>query len=235
MVIWAWAAVAAGGMTWWMRLNDFIGPVGAPTHHDRFIAILATVCLVVSGVGAITFVRPHARTDRTHIILALLAVAAYAPLAMCYWRLHGHLDLIVGPPYFEEAIIRPRRLLLRAGVIASTVVVLLGLRPVARSLAARSLIIRTGRVDRQTMLAMVVVLGVAIIGDLLQLASLTISGELAGVVRQVGIFLVATASALFTIGMVGVLIDATRLAPVLIRPPPTLGALLGRQPASGQP
>ncbi len=235
MLVWAVAAVAAGALTWWMRVNDFIGPTGASTHHDRFIAMLATACLLMSGAASLTFVCPHKRVDRRHVMLGLLGAAAYVPLAMCYWRLHGHFDLIVGPPYFEEAMVRPRRLLLRAGVIASAVVILLGLRPVARSLAARSLIIRTGRVDRQTMLAMVAVLGVAIVGDLLQLSSLSISGELGGVIRQAGIFLVATGSALLTIGMVGVLIDVTRLAPVLVRPPPTLGALLGRQPTSHKP
>lgn len=232
MVTWACAGVGAVALTWWIRLNDYIGPTGAPATHDRFVAALATALLLLSGIAALTLVRPHARIERWQVAMAIVGVAAYLPLAYLYWQLHGVMDTRLSPPYLEESGVRPWRIAMRLGIITSAVTVLIGLRPVARAMAARSLVIRMGRVDRQTILAMVAALAVAAAGDLLQLASLPLRGDAADIVRQAGVFLVATGSALCTIGIIGVLIDVLRIAPVLVRPPPTLGALLGRQPAA---
>lgn len=229
MLAWAWGGLAYAVTVWWIRLNDFIGPAGASTD-DRPAARLAALFLALSALGACTLIRPHARVEHRHSLFAVLGIAAYVPLIYFTWLIHGVMDFAHTAPYVEDAIVRPERIAARAALIASAVVVLLGTRPVARSLAARSLLIRTGRVDRQTMLAMITVLGVALLGDALLLLSLNLRGEVEGVARVVGAFLIAVGSALCTVGLVGVVIDVTRLAPVLVRPPPTLGALLGKDP-----
>jgi hypothetical protein len=116
---------------------------------------------------------------------------------------------------------------LRMMAAALMIVVILCLRPNARLLAARSLLMRTGRVDRQTMLTLVAVLGVSIVGDGATLGSRWVPGPAGQVLGLIGLVIVLVASVLFTLGLVGVVADCWRIRAVVIDLPVTLGGILG--------
>jgi hypothetical protein len=96
------------------------------------------------------------------------------------------------------------------------------LRPNARLLVARSLALRTGRVDRQTILAIVAAAIIAGIGEVLLGVAARRVGVPADTARLAGEILVPAGWALVTLGMVGSFIDAVRISRAILMPAPTL-------------
>jgi hypothetical protein len=92
-------------------------------------------------------------------------------------------------------------------------------------LAARSLVMRTGRVDRQSMYALASAAGVSMAGDLVQLAPL--GAFVASYVPwSIGAVLIAVGSLLLLVGLFGLVLDAVRVSRVLLEPVPSMRQIL---------
>jgi hypothetical protein len=158
-------------------------------------------------------------------------VCLYVPLGWLIWEATspGWVSARVGtykPVMLLAHENSPTMLRVLIGMLASAIA--LFLRPNARLLVARSLALRTGRVDRQTILAIVAAAGVAILGELaLRLAGAS-QGRVADVARMAGHILVPAGWALVTLGLVGSLLDAVRIARAIVMPAPSLGEVIAR-------
>jgi len=220
LLTWSIAALLAAACVWTLRAAE-LPALGNNPHllseaSVRTLAGIGVVCVLASGVGAISLVRPTKRMSPMGSRLALLGVVLYVPLAATFWILHGQLDVSLASPYFarlpdaERVLVRAVELLLIAGIMLS-------LRTNARTLAARSAILRTGRVDRQTMYAVAVTAGLGVLGDLIRLWATESNGAVGQVLSIAGTTLVVIASALLTMGMAGAAIDCARIARALLR------------------
>ena len=90
---------------------------------------------------------------------------------------------------------------------------------------------RTGQLTRQTLIAVVAALAIALAGDMIQVASLRVDALQNIVTSTVSLLLVAAGSALVTIGVAGMFWDALRLYPLIRNGPRTLGDVVSREDA----
>lgn len=225
LVLWSAGALAAAILLWCARAADGLEillqrPLAAPWAPRGALAALA-----VSGLGAIVLIRPHAGMPARHSMWAALGVLAYVPMLWYGWQATA---LAGGNAYLRALEPSPAHAAARLmfeGVLSAA---LLGLRPSARMLAARSLLMREGHVDRQTMLAMVAAVGVGAVGDLLHLNLRSFPPSVAPLLSIIGTLLIAVSSLLLTVGLVSVVVDAWRIRGVILDPPPTLRELIAR-------
>lgn len=237
VAVWGVAPVVAALLTAYVRLVDVFGVrVSSRSIEWSMYAVVGLAAL--SGLGAGVLVRPHdGDAARKGGASALAGALLYVPLVltMAYVLLvvdrGGWGAGVWGSAYGGEAAHDVTRLALHA--ISNVLIMLIAvlLRPNARLLAARSLLMRAGRVDRQTLRAVAAVLGIALAGDVLRLIGWQIPGGTGQLLDQAGQALVLVGSALFTLGLVGVAVDCVRLVPVILDPPLTLGQVLGDQPS----
>jgi hypothetical protein len=222
--LWSVGAMLAVAAGWVERSNLWPRSPGGEPILGYFIV----ACLAMSGLGALAFVRPHAgRAVARGMPGAILGVAAYVPLVWLMWRWHVEGTGAVPRPFGLEPPADAGSLwdrLLQQGV---GVLIVLGLRPNARLLWVRSLLMRQGRVDRQTLLAVAATMGVCMLGYGLRLLSLQVRGGAEELLDQTGQLVVLVGSVLLTVGLIGVVVDTIRLYPVLIEPPLGLHAVLG--------
>src|SRR5690606_23178743 len=115
-------------------------------------------------------------------------------------------DASLASPYFGR-LPDAERVFVRAVELSLISAIVLLLRTNARTLAARSAILRTGRVDRQTMYAVAVTAALGVLGDTVRLAATHTDGTLSQGLSIAGVTLVVIASALLTMGMAGAAID----------------------------
>ena len=220
LLAWSAGGLLAAVCAWTLRAAE-LPALGNDPHlltegGTRVLAMIGVACVVVSGVGAVALVKPTKRMPPRGSRLALMGVALYVPLAAAFWMLHGQLDASLPSPYFarlpdaERVAVRAVELLLIAGIVLS-------LRTNARTLAARSAILRTGRVDRQTMYAVAVTAGLGVLGDLVRLWATHSSGTFGQGLSIAGTTIVVIASALLTMGMAGAAVDCVRIARALLR------------------
>jgi len=222
VVIWGTAPFLVALLAWSLRLMGPGWGVRGSELPERLIVALTAL----SGLGALALVRPHdgeraAKGGR----LALCGAVLYAVLAPLLWYLHARIDQ-AGLAGSGEA-----RLAARVCIGSVLMAIIALLRPNARLLASRSLLMRAGRVDRQTLLALVGVVAIGVAGDLLRLASLHAPGGPGQLLDQVGQALVLISSVLLTLGLLGVLVDCWRMFPVIIEAPLSLSQLL-HEPSS---
>lgn len=234
LILWAASAVVAALGIWLLRGGDISGVFGfspwSTLWAQTWVPRVVAGSVAISGVGAIAFVRPHARIPVWQIAAAGLGVLCYIPLVWLTWRLHAVLDSAHPSPYFGSGggVVSVERSVLR--ILAGLLIIAIALcvRPTGRLLVARSMLMRSGRVDRQTLLALAASAGVAMIGDLLHLVSLHLpegSNELA---RLSGSLVIGLGSLLLTIGFVNLFIDSLRIRSVVVAPPLSLEAALGQ-------
>ena len=112
--------------------------------------------------------------------------------------------------------------------------ILASLRPTARMLAARSLVMRTGRADRQTMFALVATIGVWSLGDVLFVVAQVLPDSAASAVLTIGMMFIAAGSVLFSMGLTWLTIDVARLCPVLIEPAPAVSDVVDMGETGGE-
>lgn len=239
LMLWSTAALLAALFTWGLRLADTYA-VFADALPPRLpqMALMGAACIALSGIGAMVLIRPHAGIPVWQTVLAAAGVLATFLLAYLYWRLHGWYDLHHTPPYVAgEASGRAARSWMRLEITGVLAFIILTLRLNARLLASRSLLLRMGRVDRQTMLAMTAVLGLAAVGDVLHVVADSARGGGLAALDHVADPLIAVASMLLTLGLAGVLIDCRRIAPVLMRPSLSIGEIVSdpEPPRGGAP
>jgi hypothetical protein len=228
LLLWSIAALAAAALTWVLRLADAVAiltPITIPTGH---FVILATAFILLSALGAaVALIRPHSSIPRSQMLLAAAAVLAYLPLAWTYWQLHAIYDPPRIRPYLDAFSPDSMRAMLRLASGILMIVIALALRPAIRVLTARSLLLRMGRVDRQTTFALAAAIGVAAAGDVLHIVFSESSPTLAQGAFLLGVVLIALGSMLVTVGLVGIVVDCLRIAPVILRPPISYRQVLG--------
>jgi hypothetical protein len=180
---------------------------------------------ILSGLGAVAFIRPHAGIAAAKVRLAALGVAGYIPVCMCVWWLNAYGALMsVSPLRLQTPQGAPAGVWL---VLCLLVVgVLLCLRPNARLLVARSMLMRSGQVDRQTMRGLASVSMVSAAGVLLGLLSGLVEAPVMDTVETVGALVILVGWLLFLIGLGGVTVDCWRLRPVIAATPLSLSDLL---------
>lgn len=234
LLVWSGAALVGTVACWlphvaaaWNMLAS--AGRGQVVLESRDIARAVAACVLVSGLGAIALVRPHAGLRRSSVGLAALAVLAYIPLAWVVATIDAG-STGAAASYVRAWTPDPERTRLRLVMGGLIVLIALGLRPNARVLVARSLALRSGRVDRQTLLALAVAAMVAAAGDAVALLSRQAGGGAGGKVEMLrlgAIALIAMGSALLTLGLAGAMVDCWRIGRAILRPGPTLGEVLG--------
>ncbi len=232
MILWAFGAVAVALMSWLPQGADILHQLGARVNRPS-AGLGVMFGLGTSALGSLALIRPHAGIARAHSIMAALATAMYVPLGWALWRYHMEVDRAGGQHYLSRwAPSADMSLYLAsAGAMIATLIMLQ--RPNARLFVARSMVLRTGRVDRQTMYAMAIAACVIAIGALLGRVPGAPGGEVA---RMVGVVMVAFGGLLLSIGALGSLLDAARIAGAILIPKMTVRQVIreGRpSPRSG--
>lgn len=223
MLVWSGAAFAAALVAWSLRVGDAM----SLSRQMKPIASLVPVLVGLSTVGGLAFLKPHAgeqarRGSYYTVVATLLGVA----LVWLLWRVHVVCEPAGVAAYGDSFARNPVRAFAHMWVGPIIAAVVLLLRPNARLLAARSLLLRSGRADRQTMLSLAVVALVPSVGDALRLAGWRIEGGVGQLMDQIGQGVILVGSLLLTIGLFGVLFDCCRLYGVLVEPPLTLRQML---------
>jgi hypothetical protein len=235
LVMWTSGASLAVVLAWLPHLHDVLALAGIRLSSRPPAIVLGLVIGVgVSALGAATLIRPHAGISVSTKVLAAIGALLYAPLGYVLWRHQLEVERIGGSPYVQPEGPPPAALALLVMIGLTLAVLILCLRPCARLLVARSLLLRTGRVDRQTLLA---VAGAAVLMSvgagvlLVRPASPTLASELA---RISGTVVIAIGGVMLTIGMLGSLVDSVRIAAAILSPRRTARDVIrSGVPASG--
>ncbi|GAB5495323.1 MAG: hypothetical protein Phyf2KO_04030 [Phycisphaerales bacterium] len=180
-----------------------------------------------------TFVRPH-KAMRTAVSLrSLLAVALYFPLVWLLWNLHVQFDVAYGAPYFGDSINERERVIRRIEIGLLVMVIALLLRPGVREFAKRSVLLRTGQLSRQTVLALASAVLITLVGDLLHFAELRWPVMRSVIVDTIWMAFVVIGSAMILTGVLGMFIDSLRLYPVLRKGPRSLRDVIRKDHFNG--
>lgn len=221
---------------WTMRALELAQPTGSPAIAWSPLAYTAVAGLTLSAIASIALIRPIKGGAAASSVLALLGTAVAYPALIAALALTINADAQTLPAYAAERPPDAQRIIPRLLFLAAAIAAILLHRPNARELVARCKVLRTKRVDRQTLALIAATLAIAAAGDLLRLASNAANGPAADTINIVGTATVALASLLTTIGLIGATIDSWRIAAALKTPPPTHAALLGEhQPTAAEP
>lgn len=231
IVLWPAATLGAAGFAWWPRIVEVTREVWGWGWSPAWAGAAVVIGAAASGIGALTLVRPTRDTKPSHMLAGVIGVCAYAPLL---WLLH-HLYTSVGaraPSPYLNSPPDAERVGVRLLIALCALVVMLGLRPNARRLVARSLVLRTGRVDRQTILASAGAVLLAAAGDGLRWAATLprTPGGVAEVLDSIGTMGVLLGSMLMTGALAGAVIDSWRIRRAILSPSPSMRQVIGESP-----
>lgn len=216
--LWSMGAMTAVVMVWMMRGTEVLRDLGISTWIPGVFAWIGLAGLIGSMFGAMTMIRPHTAITRAEAIRSSLGVSAYIALIFVYEAIYlGH-DVVSPSPLFAPGGDAIGRSVLRIAIFVLVACIVLGLRPAAVGLAVRSVIVRTGRVDRQSMLAVLASLGIATVGDLISITAQFMPISVHDILEIISIVIISLGSVLFTVGMINICVDTIRLYPVLVRP-----------------
>lgn len=250
LILWSLGAVAAVFIVWILRLAELGLRLGSSgSRFDAFTTTffqsidnalsppigggLIAAFALMSTLGALALVAPHGSISFRHKASTAIAVVAYLPLAATLWWIHCVLDARMPSPYFGSSspMDDPARELARIACAGFIVVIVLGVRANWQTLIKRSVLMRTGRRERQPMPTLAIAAGIAAAGDLVRLVARNLLGDPDSIIFTLGTSLVAIGSILLTVGFVGVLLDAWRLRPVILEPALSLNQMLEKQDA----
>ncbi len=83
LILWSASALLAALLGWLPHASRLLAVMsdnpGMEIRSPEVVSLMIP-CLIVSGIGAIAFIRPHAGLVRRHVIAALCAVLLYVPL-----------------------------------------------------------------------------------------------------------------------------------------------------------
>lgn len=227
LVVWAGGAVLAALLTWAVRAGDVYAVLaGVEVRMVRWSQCGAAL-IVMSSLGAAALVRPHAKIPVWQSVCAVCGVVGGLTAAYLYWELQVRHDPLHVRPFVESIVVQPHRAWMRMEIAAVMAAGLLLLRPAARMLSARSLLLRMGRVDRQRIFALVMALGLASAGDLARLAAQELTEPWMTALNTIGIVTIAVGSMLLTVGLIGTLVDCVRIARVIVKPAAALSDVVG--------
>ncbi|MDX2118020.1 MAG: hypothetical protein SFY96_07555 [Planctomycetota bacterium] len=224
LMLWSFAAMAAVSLIWISRVSEFL-PVLSPAAHRTMPWIWW--CVALSGLGSLVLINPHRGIPWRIRAFAAIGCSAYVPMTWLVWWVTTRVDPMFVRPYADTPPHLLQRSVLRLAIECCVIVAAISLRPAARLLVARSLVMRTGRVDRQTLLTLATTMAIAMLGDLVQVAQQLVPSLPAELCRSSGVAMIAVGSLLFTIGLVGVCVDCVRLRHAIVMPPLSMSDLLG--------
>lgn len=224
---WGTGAALAAMALWVLRVSEFTGLTNNRAGADSVWSVVSIVAVLASAVGAAMIVRPNRWIRPVKSILAGIGVLWYAVvLAGMLIVIRTDMDKI--PAYGHERSLDSMRELGRIVFGVGVLGVLACMRPMARELVRRSLALRTGRVDRQTILAMAGVVGVGLLGDGIRwLVAVGALGGVAGVADFVGRLLVVFSSMLLTLGLISAAVDSWRISNAILTPSPSMTDIFG--------
>lgn len=231
---WAFFGFCAAIVIFGLRIEELLraygisgdGFVKALSDDFAWVKLLPAMFALLSGLSSIVLLRPHRGIPMLSVFAAGLGSLAYMPLAYLLWQVHAVLDTIEPSPYTAADPQHGQiRTMLRLGVAACMAVAVLGLRPNGRLLVSRSLLMRTGRVDRQTLLVILGAIGLAALGDTLRLSNPGLLADRTELPRLAGSVLIAVGSLLIGLGTIGVLLDTWRMRLSILSPPLSIGDL----------
>lgn len=231
VVLWPLGALLAVLIAWIPRLSDMVMEVSGGTIAPQtgWTGWAGVGALALSGLATLALIRPTQETQRFDRIKAVIGTMAYVPLAVCWWGIAFVVDAASPSPYLS-ANPNSERLALRICIGVSALATLLLIRPNTRQLVARSLVLRTGRVDRQTIFATAGAVGLGILGDGIRLASTMMPERERFLVAGFGSILILVASLLVTLALIGATIDGWRICRAILIPGPRMAELLRNRP-----
>lgn len=225
--LWPLGALGAALFGWAPRVDDFIArATNAHSIAGASWVGWASLCgLALSALGAGGLLRPTRDTTGRWVFASLIGLLFYGPLAWCWWRIALLIDRANLAPYLQASP-NPDRLASRLCLGASALVILLILRHNARQLVSRSLVLRTGRVGRQTVLATAAAVALTMVGDAIRLIATTLPDANRPLVAGAGALLVLVGSLLVTLALVGATVDGWRIRRAILTPSPKLSELI---------
>jgi MFS family permease len=232
LVAWSVGGFVAAVLGWiaWGVLMHSSGS-GVPVDPELWRGLVGGVvlALLVAGVGALLLRRPHAGLGwrvKGMVVVAAMAYGLLAYVALTVLDLARVQAVVDAGNLWAPAPVRTVWRLAGAGLM---VLIILGLRPNVRLLVSRSLVIRTGRVDRQTLLAMAVVIALAAGADAVGLLGELAGGGLGEALKTLALVLMVSAGALLTLGLAGCVADCVRIARAVMTPARSLKAVLAER------
>ena len=217
-VLWGLGAFLACVAIWMIRSVEVFDRLGLDASIPNWMPRAAVGCVLASGFGSLVLVRPHDGIRRRDSARALLGSACYLPLVAAMWAILAHVDVGAVGVYTRIGSIPPERSVLRLIMGGAIVGIALLLRPNALRLALRSVLVRTGRVDRQPMTALAAAAGLAMVGDVLHLLVPYAPGASGDLIFVAGVAAIAAGSLLLTVGLFSLLMDVWRIRPLIAAP-----------------
>lgn len=219
LVVWPSASLLAMACLWLARVVELLRSFGLSV--DVSAVPLVQIAIGASAVAALALlglIRPTGTLAWWKSWCLLVGVLSYIPIMIALWNM-ALIDRVFPNPFLEFTRTDrwAWRLLLGAGMVG----VFLGFRPVARELVHRCLALRTGRVDRQTLLTMVVATVVAGLGDLIRVSGVNIPGMGGEALEILSTILILVGSGFVTIGMVACIVDGWRIGRSVLLPSPS--------------
>ncbi|MCL4219797.1 MAG: hypothetical protein KJZ65_00370 [Phycisphaerales bacterium] len=218
LLLWTASAFAACAAIWVVRGAQIASDVLAVPLDPAPAPALSLVFMALSGLGAIVLIRPHRDLRPRHSVPPLLGVLCYLPLIVASWLILYHVDPAHPSVYGNPTSVPPERTALRLLTGLSIIGASLLLRPNAVRLAQRSVLMRTGRVDRQPMSALAAAAGVAMAGDLIHFFMPYASTGLSDLIYILAAALIAVGSFLLTVGIFSLTMDAWRIRRLIAAP-----------------
>lgn len=233
LVAWTLSALLAALTVWIIRGADLLDMwIGLPLRPD-LLGVLVPVFAGVCGFSSLVLIRPQRGASLGQTLAPLAAWALYVPLVWMLWLLHARFDIVSGTPYFGSSVRQEERLLMRIAIGSLVVAIAMLSRPSLREFAKRSVLMRTGQLTRQTMVAVAAAQGVAIAGDLVRYGSIAFEAHENVIVSTFALLLIVVGSIMVTIGFLGILWDSVRLYPIIRGGPRALGDVVGREARRG--
>jgi hypothetical protein len=218
MILWAGAAFAACIAVAVIRAAEVLERYRLPAYAPRWMPLAAVGLIVLSGLGSLVLARPHGGFSRRAATRARLGSACYLPLAASVWWVLTRIDAGSAGVYTSVGDIPPQRSALRIAAGLAIIGAALLLRPNALRLALRSVLVRTGRVDRQPMTALAAAAALAMVGDLLHLLVPYAPGGSGDLMAIAGTAAIAAGSFLLTVGLYSLTLDVFRIRPLIAAP-----------------
>lgn len=224
----AWNAGAAGAalLAWLPHAHDLVVQWVTPVGPRPNTTLGVVIAVALSAIGSLALIHPHARIPGRATVLALLASTLYLPLLALMWVYLSRPESPGGTRFLWQRPPSAAAMDLLAGIYALVALIIFCQRPVARLLVARSLILRSGRVDRQTLYVIGIACGVASLSCLLIRTSASMTPVPSEVLRLAGTAVLALASLLITLGLLGALLDSLRICQAILTPRRTLAHVI---------
>lgn len=207
-------------------LIQFLGDSNLKRLDYGAMRVSSTVALGLCAIGAFALVRPHRGLKFHHRLCAAAGVVGLFIAMRLAWVVSDpnrvgalkHLHEATSPSASFYGYLVAFHLTVATSVLL--------LRANARILAARSVLMRSGVVNRQTLAATACVMVMAALGQTIMFVGLEGSSD--WLIGTVGVAVSMTSGLLLVIAGFGLAIDSWRLGAVLLEPPVKLSSLLGK-------